>query len=89
MDKIKCTRCHSWKAVEDFGYKNSGKVYHNCFKCGEKRREYTQEKLVEKNEQTIVFEHVRKLLINDEKLEKYFIMFGLRKNRIMIEIPMD
>ena len=44
---------------------------------------------MEKNEQTIVFERVRKLLISDEKLEKYFIMFGLRKDRIMIEIPMD
>ena len=88
MDKIKCTRCHSWKSVKDLGCKNSGKNYHN-FKCRENRREYKQEKPVEKNEQAIVFEHVRKLLMNDEKFEKYFIMFGLHKDRIVIEIPMD
>ena len=86
MDKIKCTRCHSWKAAEDFGYKNSGKIYRNCFKCREKRREYKQDKPLQKNEQTIVFEHVRHLLMNDEKLKKYFILFGLHKDRIMIEI---
>ena len=74
---------------EDFGYKNSGKTYLNCFKCREKRREYKQKKSVEKNELTEVIEHVRKLLMNNRMLEKSFILFGLHKDRIMNEIPMD
>ena len=36
-----------------------------------------------------VFNHVPQLLFNDELLEDYFMLFGKRKDRIMIEIPVD
>ena len=36
-----------------------------------------------------VFNHVYQLLMNDEFLEDYFMLFGKHKNRIIIEIPVD
>ena len=36
-----------------------------------------------------VFNHVQQLLMNDEFLEDYFILFGKHKDRIVIEIPVD
>ena len=36
-----------------------------------------------------VFNHVHQLLMNDEFLEDYFMLFGKHKNRIIIEIPVD
>ena len=36
-----------------------------------------------------VFNHVRQLLMNDEFLEDYFMLFGKHKDRIIIEIPVD
>ena len=36
-----------------------------------------------------VFNHVHQLLMNDEFLEDYFMLFGKHKDRIVIEIPVD
>ena len=36
-----------------------------------------------------VFNHVHQLLMNDEFLEDSFMLFGKRKDRIVIEIPVD
>ena len=36
-----------------------------------------------------VFNHVHQLLMNDEFLEDYFMLFGKHKNRIIIEIQVD
>ena len=36
-----------------------------------------------------VFNHVQQLLLNDELLEDYFILFGKHKDRIVIDIPVD
>ena len=36
-----------------------------------------------------VFNHVHQLLMNDEFLEDYFMLFGRHKDRIIIEIPVD
>ena len=36
-----------------------------------------------------VFNHVHRLLMNDEFLEVYFMLFGKQKDRIIIEIPID
>ena len=36
-----------------------------------------------------VFSHVHQLLMNDEFLEDYFMLFGKHKDRIIIEIPVD
>ena len=36
-----------------------------------------------------VLNHVRQLLMNDEFLEDYFMLFGKNKGRILIEIPVD
>ena len=36
-----------------------------------------------------IFNHVQQLLMNDELLEDYFILFGKHKDRIMIEIQVD
>ena len=35
------------------------------------------------------FNHVHQLLMNDEFLEDYFMLFGKHKDRIVIEIPVD
>ena len=36
-----------------------------------------------------VFNHVHQLLMNDEFLEDYFVLFGKHKDRIIIEISVD
>ena len=36
-----------------------------------------------------VLNHVHQLLMNDEFLENYFMLFGRHKDRILIEIPVD
>ena len=36
-----------------------------------------------------VFNQVHQLLMNDEFLEDYFMLFGRHKDRIIIEIPVD
>ena len=36
-----------------------------------------------------LFNHVQQLLLNDELLEDYFILFGKHKDRIVIEIPVN
>ena len=36
-----------------------------------------------------VFNHVQQLLMNDEFLEDYFMLFGKHKDKIIIEIPVD
>ena len=36
-----------------------------------------------------VFNHVHQLLMNDEFLEDYFMLFGRQKDRIIIEIPVN
>ena len=36
-----------------------------------------------------VFNHVHQLLMNDEFLEDYVMLFGKHKDRIIIEIPVD
>ena len=36
-----------------------------------------------------VFNHVHQLLMNDEFLEDYFMLFGKQKDRIVMEIPVD
>ena len=36
-----------------------------------------------------VFNHAHQLLMNDEFLEDYFMLFGKHKDRIIIEIPVD
>ena len=35
------------------------------------------------------FNHAHQLLMNDEFLEGYFMLFGKHKDRIVIEIPVD
>ena len=36
-----------------------------------------------------VFNHVHQLLLHDEFLEDYFMLFGKHKDRIFIEFPVD
>ena len=36
-----------------------------------------------------VSNHVHQLLMNDEVLEDYFMLFGKHKDRVIIEIPVD
>ena len=36
-----------------------------------------------------VFDHARQLLMNDLFLENYFMLFGKRKDRVIIDIPVD
>ena len=36
-----------------------------------------------------VFNHTRQLLLNDELLENYFLIFSKQDNKVIIEIPMN
>ena len=36
-----------------------------------------------------VFNHARQLLLNDELLENYFLIFSKQDNKVIIEIPMN
>ena len=85
METIKCTRCHSKKPTEEFGFNRSGQSWRR-----EKRKEYKKTKIVgKKPEVDEVFDHVWQLLMNDLFLENYFMIFGEHKDRVMIEIPVD
>ena len=90
--KIKCSRCHSKKTAEEFGYGKNNKLFSNCIQCREKRKEYSQKykKQGDKpSEIDIVFNHTRQLLLNDGLLENYFMIFSKQGNKVMIEIPMN
>ena len=89
--KIKCSRGHSKKTVEEFGYSKNNKLFANCIQCREKRKEYSRKykKPDDKpSEIVIVFNHTRQLLLNDELLENYFLIFNKQDNKVIIEIPM-
>ena len=89
MGTIKCTRCHSKKPAEEFGFNRSGQPWHNCIKCRDKRKEYKKTKIVDKkSEIQEVFDHVHQLLMNVPFLENYFMIFGKHKDRVIIEIPL-
>ena len=90
MEKIKCTRCHSKKPAEEFGFNRLGQPWHNCIRCREKRNEYKKTKIAKKkSEIQEVLDHVHQLLMNDLFLENYFMIFGKHKDRVIIEIPVD
>ena len=36
-----------------------------------------------------MFNHTRQLLLNDELLEHYFLIFSKQENKVIIEIPMN
>ena len=58
----------------------------------ERRREHSQKykKQVDKPwEIDNVFSHTRQLLLNDELLENYFLIFSKQDNKVIIEIPMN
>ena len=82
--KVKCTRCHSKKTAEEFGYSKNNKLFANCIQCREKRREYGQKykKQDDKpSEIDNVFNHTQKLLLNDELLENHFLISSSRMIR--------
>ena len=90
METINCTRCHSKKPAEEFGFDwgNLGAIA--VYKCWEKRKEYKQTKIVDKkSEIQEVFDHVHQLLMNDLFLEKYFMLIGKHKDKVMIKILVD
>ena len=88
--KIKCSRCHSEKTVEEFGY--SKNKFTNCIQCREKRKEYNRKCKTpddKPSEIVTVFYHTRQLLLNDEFLVNYFLIFSKQDNKVKIEIPMN
>ena len=90
--KLKCSRCHSKKTVEEFGYSKNNKLFANCIQCREKRKEYSQKYKKQDgkpSEIDHVFNHARQLLLNDELLENYFLIFSKQDNKVIIEIPMN
>ena len=42
-----------------------------------------------KSEVDEVFDHVWQLLMNDLFLENYFMILGMHKDRVILEIPVD
>ena len=56
-----------------------------------RRKHQNNNPIMEKPKSDIdkVFSHVQQLLMNDDVLEDYFILFGKHKDRIMIEIQVD
>ena len=90
--KIKCSRCHSKKTVEEFGYSKNNKLFANCIQCREKRKEYNRKykKPDDKPSEIVtVFNHPRQVFLNDELLENYFLIFSKQDNKVIIEIPMN
>ena len=90
--KIKCSRCHSKKTVEEFGYSKNNKLFANCIQCREKRKEYNRKykKPDDKPSEIVtVFNHTRQLLLNDELLENYFMIFSKQDNKVISEIIMN
>ena len=76
--------------LKSSGLIDRGKPWRNCIKCREKRKDYKKTKVVDKkSEVDEVFDHVWQLLMNDLFLEKYFMIFGKHKDRVIIEIPVD
>ena len=90
MGSIKCTRCHSKKPAEGFGFTRLGQPWGNCINCRAKRQHYKKTEAVDKNlEVQEVFDHVNQLLTNGLFLENYFMLFGKHKDSVIIEIPVD
>ena len=79
--KIKCSRCHSKKRLEEFGYSKNNKLFANCIQCREKRREYSQKykKQVDKPSE----------IDNVFNLESYYLIFSQQDNKVIIETPMN
>ena len=85
--KIKCSRCHSKKTVEELGHSKNIKLFANCIQCREKRKEYNRKykKPDDKPSAVVaVFSHTRQLLLNDELLEKYFLLFNKQDGKVII-----
>ena len=61
-----------------------GKYQNTKFRVAYKNHNQNQRNI---NPILIIFSHVQQLLMNDELLEEYFILFGKHKDRIMTEIP--
>ena len=90
METVQCTRCHSKRTTEEFGFNRPGQPWRNCIKCREKRKEYKKTKVVDKTpEVDEVVDHVWQLLMNDLFLGNYSMTFGKHKDRVIIEIPVD
>ena len=90
--KVKCTRCHSKKTAEEFGYSKNNRLFGNYIQCREKGREYGQKykKQDDKpSEIDNVFNHTGKLLLNDELLENYFLIFSKQDDKVILEILMN
>ena len=57
-----CTRCLSWKKINDFGIRTTGRIYKQCKRCretienGRERRKLKKQKEKIKNEKGI--EHI-------------------------------
>ena len=80
------------KTVEEFGYSKNNKLFANFIQCREKRKEYNRKYKKpddEPSEIVTVFNHTRQLLLNDELLENYFLIFSKQDNKVIIEIPMN
>ena len=89
--KVKCTVCHSKKTADEFGYSKNNKLFANCIQCREKRREYSQKyKMQDDKPSEIhnVLNHARQLLLNDELLENYFLIFSQQDHKVIIERTM-
>ena len=89
---MKCSRCHSKKTVEESGYSKNSKLLANSIQCREKRKEYNSKykKPDDKPSEIVtVFNHTRQLLLNDERLENYFLIFSKQNKKVIIEIPMN
>ena len=71
-----------------FGCGRLGQPWHNGIRCREKRKEQKKTKIVtQKSEAQEVFDHIHQLLMDDLFLENYFMIFGKRKDTVIIEIP--
>ena len=93
--QLRCTRCHSVKPDYEFGHNKKHEWYSNCIQCREKRREYKrnsktnkQEETCETEQQTLqrLLEHLCNKISEDEMFDDYFILSGINKDRILIEI---
>ena len=83
--KIRCSRCHSKKTAEEFGYNKKDKSFANCIQCREKRKVYNRKykKPDDKPPENVtVFNHTRQFLINDELRENYFLIFSKQDNKV-------
>ena len=69
--------------------KRLNKQFPNKFVDEEETVEPTPDPEQHKPDIDTVFNHVHQLLMNDEFLEDYFLLFGKHKGRIIVEIPVD